>query len=228
MKLETAKTVSRSHRPAAAPKEAPKPTEESEDPLDSLFKKETPTETPKETPAELSRVDRLEAEISKIADTNAGILDIQLDTLAGTKEFSDVKEVCSQDNFRDMVAAIADALTSRQGGNYAERYLEVELSIWSRPNPFKYMYELIKTHHPKYAKATPGGKETPPKDGETHKPEQRKPEATDAPGSIQDVGTGAATTHSGWTAAKIDALPEDELHTVPEDVYELYMQGKLK
>jgi len=36
------------------------------------------------------------------------------------------------------------------------------------------------------------------------------------------------TSMAGWTSARIDALPESELGTVPRDVYSTYMKGELK
>jgi hypothetical protein len=43
------------------------------------------------------------------------------------------------------------------------------------------------------------------------------------------MGTGGTggTGGAGWTAAKIDAMPEDELHTVPKDIYDKYLRGLL-
>ena len=33
---------------------------------------------------------------------------------------------------------------------------------------------------------------------------------------------------TGWTAAKIDGLPEDQLAGVPKDVYAKYLRNELK
>jgi hypothetical protein len=76
------------------------------------------------------------------------------------------------------------------------------------------MYGKIKEVHPSFKGAAEGkGKGAP----------------VVAPGSVQGVhgGTGSADL-TGWTAAKIDGLPEDELTSVPKDVYAKYLRNELK
>jgi hypothetical protein len=102
-----------------------------------------------------------------------------------------------------------------------ERQLEVEAEIWAMPNPYKYMHGIIKKYHPRYAE--PEGK--PPE--EKAPVEKKKVEPAKAPTSIASVGGGDQDTKSGWTSKRIDTMPEEELETVPKEVYEKYLRGEL-
>lgn len=79
-------------------------------------------------------------------------------------------------------------------------------------NPFRFYYEEIK----KLQTKDESGKKV------TAKPA----EATNAPGSVTSAG-GGSSEKSGWTMTKIDDLGELEMSKVPEDVMDLYEQGKL-
>jgi hypothetical protein len=57
-----------------------------------------------------------------------------------------------------------------------------------------------------------------------NQPAQKAP--PEAPSTIANMGQGAKG--GGWTAAKIDSLDEDELDSVPAEVYEKYLSGELK
>jgi len=132
--------------------------------------------------------------------------------------YTDVRQVCTQSNFDDLIDAFARFYVSRNGGNLQEVATNMEREIWEEPNPYKKMYEMIKKYHPKFAK-----KEEAKKD-EGEKKEEKK--VTPSAANIADGGSGAGG--SGWTAAKIDALDEDQLHTVPRDIYDKYLKGLLK
>ena len=165
----------------------------------------------------LSTVEELQGAIAHVGATKGAALDILLETMEQNSKYEDIREVCSRGNFDDIFEVIA-AEATKDGGNLDETLLEVELNVWNKSNPYKYMYDLIKKYHPTYAKkegaAEPGDKK------ETKAPVK-------APGTIADKG-GDSNLKSGWTAKRIDALPEDELHTVPKEIYDKYMRDELE
>ena len=172
----------------------------------------------KEKEESLSTVEELQGAIAHVGATKGAALDILLETMEQNSKYEDIREVCSRGNFDDIFEVIA-AEATKDGGNLDETLLEVELNVWNKSNPYKYMYDLIKKYHPAYAKkedaAEPGGK----KEKETKAPVK-------APGTIADKG-GDGNLKSGWTAKRIDALPEDELHIVPKEIYDRYMKDEL-
>jgi hypothetical protein len=139
-------------------------------------------------------------------------------------KYADIYEVCSPDNFADMFDAIGRGIAQEQGISLEEAALRAEYTVWQQKNPYKYMYGLIKEHHPKYAKT-----ETTPVAKPTAEAKEVKPgkKPAEAPASIAGMG-GGDTSKSGWTAARIDALPEDELDKVPLDIYRKHLEGTLK
>jgi len=166
----------------------------------------------------LSRLEELQQGIAQIGQERGASLDVLLETMEQSPKYADVKEVCSRANFDDLFEAIASQIVEEKGGDINEVLLEVEFNTWNRANPYSYMYDLIKKYHPTYAKketvATPEGDKG------------KKKEPANAPGSIAGLG-GDSDLKSGWTKAKIDALPEEELDTVPADIYDKYMKGEL-
>ena len=166
-----------------------------------------------------SRVEVLKGELQNIYTGREGQLDLMAETMREMEKYSDLDSVCSRTNFDDIIEMIATEVATKDGTNVNETILEVEKSIWELPNPYKYMYGLIKEYHPTFAGVT--------KVKETKK-ETRKPEVVkDVLKSIQDV-PGDSDTKSGWTAAKIDATPEEELNQVPSAIYQKYLKGELK
>lgn len=164
----------------------------------------------------LSTVEELQGAIAHIGATKGASLDILLETMEQNNKYQDIREVCSRGNFDDIFEVIA-AEATKDGGNLDETLLEVELSIWSKSNPYKYMYDLIKKYHPTYAK----------KEGAAEPGDKKGTKVlAKAPGTIADKG-GDSNLKSGWTAKRIDALPEDELHTVPKEIYDKYMKDEL-
>ena len=171
----------------------------------------------KEKEESLSTVEELQGAIAHIGATKGAALDILLETMEQNSKYEDIREVCSRGNFDDIFEVIA-AEATKNGGNLDETLLEVELNVWNKSNPYKYMYDLIKKYHPSYTKkegaAEPGDKE---KKGKT---------LVKAPGTIADKG-GDSNLKGGWTAKRIDSLPEDKLHTVPKEIYDKYMKDEL-
>ena len=174
----------------------------------------------KEKEESLSTVEELQGAISHVGATKGAVLDVLLETMEQNSKYQDIREVCSRGNFDDIFEVIA-AEATKDGGNLDETLLEVELNVWNKSNPYKYMYDLIKKYHPAYAK-----KEGTAEPGDKKKEEGKDKTPVKAPGTIADKG-GDSNLKSGWTAKRIDALPEDELHTVPKEIYERYMKDEL-
>lgn len=165
----------------------------------------------------LSRVEELQEAISTVGKERGASLDILLATMETSGAYKDVTEVCSRGNFDDIFEVIASEASKESGKDPDEVLLEVELNVWAKDNPYKYMYDLIKKYHPSYAEkkeiAKPGEKD--------------EKGVVKAPGTITDKG-GSGDVTTGWTAKRIDDMPEDKLDTVPKDVYDKYMLGELK
>ena len=166
----------------------------------------------------LSTIEELQTSISNIGASKGASLDILLETMEQNSKYEDIREVCSRENFDDIFEVIA-ADATKNGGNFDETLLEVELNVWNKPNPYKYMYDLIKKYHPSYVV-----KEGTAEPGDKGK--GKVPVKANAPGTIADKG-GDSNLKGGWTAKKIDNLPEDELHTVPREIYDKYMKDEL-
>lgn len=172
----------------------------------------------KEKEESLSTVEELQGAIAHVGATKGASLDILLETMEQNSKYEDIREVCSRGNFDDIFEVIA-AEATKDGGNLDETLLEVELNVWNKSNPYKYMYDLIKKYHPTYTK-----KESAAEPGD--KKEEKIKTPAKAPGTIVDKG-GDSNLKGGWTAKRIDDLPEDELHTVPKEIYDKYMKDEL-
>lgn len=187
---------------------------------------------PKAAPAvkleEPTTIEKLEEQLKELGTTNAAQFEMLLDVMGDTEKYKDVNAVCSDNHFRDIVHAVATQMVKDQGADYNEASLNTELHIWSQTNPYKYMYGLIKEHHPDYAsaKVPPGGDKGAEKD--------EGKETTDADGKVipkvvKSIASadGSHDTSTGWTAKRIDEMDEDQLGTVPPDIYQKYMDGEL-
>lgn len=145
-------------------------------------------------------------------------------------KYSDVRQVCSQSNLDDIISAFSRYYAKENGGSAADIALKMEQEVWSEINPYKKIYELVKTYHPKYAKKD-DKKDDDKKDDENKLAKSADgKKAVDVNPSAATIGGGGGGSASvaGWTSAKIDALDEEELQTVPKDVYEKYLAGTLK
>lgn len=152
-------------------------------------------------------------EESIVSSERAEVLGILAETMKVNPVYQDFEDVCSQTNFERTVDALAKMELQEKGGRLTDHIENVTKYIWSLNNPYKFVYDIVKTHHPKYA----APKETT----------VTKPSAPKAPPSIGNIPGGSGAGNEGWTSAKIDALSEDMLHTVPEAVYEKYMRNEL-
>ena len=167
-------------------------------------------------------IEQLSEAINAVGAERGAQLDLLAETMSEMTKYTDIYDVCNKEYFGDMFEAIGQEIAQREGLPVDQATLKAELSIWTMSNPYKYMYNLIKEHHPKFAKK----EETKETDGVV-KPGEKTSKAAEAPASIAGMG-GSDTSKTGWTAAKIDALPEDELDKVPADIYKKYMLNNLK
>lgn len=181
--------------------------------------------TDEETEIKPSRIEELQSSINKVAETRGPVLETLLETMELSPKYADIREVCSQGNFSELVAMAADAVAKKENRDPVEVGLELEAAIWSEPNPYKTMYNLVKEHHPRYRVVKTETKKTEEKVEE--KKEEKTKVAAKTAASIADAGTGAKVSMAGWTAARIDQMDESELTQVPGDVYEKYLQGAL-
>jgi hypothetical protein len=152
-----------------------------------------------------------------------------VEVMAVNPKYEDVTEVCSQKNFDDMFSAMARFYVSKQGGDFDETLTQVEKQVWSLPNPYKYMYDMVKKYHPSYVKDE-GVKDSKKDDKVEGKGEKKEP-APAAP-SLQDLPGGDGKGESGgWTDERITNLDEDELFEFKKEhpkIYASYLRGELK
>ena len=174
---------------------------------------------------ELSNVEKLSQELGLVGSTRGPILEVLAETMEQNPKYSDLREVCSRANFDDVFDVVASSMAKEGKGKEEELRYQVEIDVWNMSNPYKYMYEYIKKYHPSYANAD-NKKETanPDKDKESKDKQTPKEGMKSLAGT--DGGTGGKD--AGWTSARIDALPEDQLDKVPADIYEKYLAGELK
>jgi len=190
-------------------------------------------ETDPDKEEEVSGLETLQNNLNAIGEARGDMFELMLDNMELREASSDARQVCTQNNFSDVFDVIARHQTEQSGGDFDENLLKVELQVWSMKNPYKYMYGVIKEYHPDYAKPEERTTEDDPaavlkKDKEADSAVKKKAKKVDAPGSIANMGGGDVDSKGGWTAARIDALPEDKLNTVPEAVYEKYLADELE
>lgn len=166
---------------------------------------------------QLSEIEVLQEKLVEVGSAKAGYFDLLVDQMSEMNAYSDVKEVCSNENFAGIFDNVGQKIAEEQGIDPTVAALRVELAVWQKPNPFKYMYQLIKKFHPDYQ-----GKE---KEKSAEKSEEKKSPAN-APSSISNMG-GTGKDAGGWTSKRIDDLPEDQLDQVPHDTYQRYLEGNL-
>lgn len=178
-------------------------------------------------------------------ERRVAVLSDMLEVMKVNPKYEDVDEVVSQRNFDDMVTALAKYHVSQKGGDVQATMTEIEKEIWALPNPYKYMYDMIKKYHPVYVskkeeksilddvkevlekgKSGDKGKESAKGKEADKSKDAGKPKEQAM--SLQDLPGGGSKDGGGWTAAKIDAMDEEELSKVPRDIYSKYMRGELQ
>ena len=135
-------------------------------------------------------------------------LDILLEMTRLNPKFEDVDTVVSQGNFDKAVDVLAKDYSRINAVPMNDAVQAVEGWVWSKTNPYTYMYNYIKKMDA--SSGTPG-----------------KVKPAKAPGSIENL-SGGSNEGGSWTAAKIDNLPEDQLSKVPKDIYDSYLKNELK
>ena len=173
---------------------------------------------------DVSEFEHIQQQITALSTEKGAVLNTLVEAMEMNPTYADIKEVCSQANFNDMFDAVGEAVAEKEGKDSVVAALEAELAVWRMPNPYKYMYDLIKKYHPSYIATE-------------KKPADTKPDTTPgktakelipakAPTSLATV-PGSTEPSNAWTAERIDAMPEDELDAVPKDVYDKYLAGEL-
>lgn len=157
---------------------------------------------------------------SEASQLRASQLETVLEVMRLNPKYEDVDQIVTQSRFDDMVEGFAFAISQDRGGK-AEDYIDaVAAKVWGMTNPYRYMYDKIKEFHPDFK-----GQEAPTKPAA---PAKVEPKPKEAPTTISKLTAGDADTQSGWTSARIDAMPEEDLGKVPRDIYEKYLSGVLK
>jgi len=180
----------------------------------------------------LSDIEILQKDITTIQQNRGESFNLMLEIMENNEATKDVKAVCSQANFDDIIEVIAEDVAVKEGLGKTEAFLSVAKTVWKQPNPFRYMYKLVKQYHPTYADATAAAavKDKEEKDKKAAAGTKAGKTAEEilagAPGSVADMGGGGANK-TGWTSERIAALPEDKLKDVPKDIYEKYMEDEL-
>ena len=188
----------------------------------SFLEEEEDEEGEGEEKVELSEIELLQQDIKQTAEQRGPILETLVETMELNDKYSDLRKVCTQSNFDDMFEAIGLAVAEKEGIDPVIAALKAEAEIWKLPNPYKYMYDVIKKFHPSFK-----GKEGKG-DADKGKGKSENVTVVKAPSSVAGMGGGSGKSAGAWTAKRIDDLPEDELDKVPEDVYEKYLAGELK
>ncbi len=166
------------------------------------------------------------------ADRRTDELETFLENMRLSAKFSDVDEVVTQARADDLMDQMAAELAKKQGISLDAAIQAVEQHVWVQwKNPYRELYTLIKQYHPDFAKKTapdsaPSAAPNAPSAKDLLDGKKDNAPKKGAP-SLAGMNGGDAGNLSGWTAAKIDALPEDELNTVPSAVYEQYIAGLL-
>lgn len=181
--------------------------------VDALTERVTTSEAALEKAGLVSEEEKQAAANKKTAfSARERELDTILEMTRLNTKYEDVDTVVSQGNFDAAIDMMATEYAEKNGVPASTAVAAVESWVWTLTNPYRFMYEKIKEIHPNF-KVEAKGKQPP----------------AEAPGSVQGVHGGAGSGDlTGWTAAKIDGLPEDELATVPKDVYAKYLRNELK
>lgn len=192
---------------------------------EALFGRKKEVDDKAAEPADdLSPVEQIQTELASLAKIKGPILETLLETMELNPKYEDVRSVCSQAHFDDIFEAIGDSVAAKDPSKDAAiAALEAEAAVWKMANPYKYMYDLIKQYHPKYAARQPK-KGTEPAADDKGKAKPKEP--AKAPTSLANV-PGKGSSSNAWTAARIDEMDESELDKVPADIYDKYLRGEL-
>lgn len=140
-------------------------------------------------------------------------------------KYEDYREVCTGPRFEDIFEKVAAFRAEQSGSDVTLELMKVKSEVWSLPNPYKYMYDTIKAYHPDFKQTEKHAETVVAKPGSAKEVIQEKKPVV-APGTVANLG-GGGDVKGGWTAERIDNLPENQLHTVPRDVYNKWLAGEL-
>lgn len=184
------------------------------------------------THTEPGELEKLQAEILSVKQERSSFLTESKALMEINPKFEDIDSVITTRRVSDIIELAAAALAPKYSKDEVTMSLIIEKNIWSMPNPYKYLYELIKDNHPDFSKKEVAVEK---KEGEEKKevvtkhPDSKvtdKPTTVITPTAISSVTSGTQN-NGGWTSARIDDLPESELSKVPKDVYAAYLAGEL-
>lgn len=178
----------------------------------------------KEQEEELSPLESAQLRIQQIAEARGPILDALVEAMELNPKYGDVAEVCSQSNFEDMFEYMGQAIAKDKGVDPVLAAAEAEATVWAMRNPYRFMYDLIKKHHPTYKANSEGAKTKKATPDKATTPDKKEP--VKAPSSIAGV-PGKSVADNAWTAARIDEMDETELTEVPPKIYDKYLRGEL-
>ena len=178
-------------------------------------------------PPPLAEIEKVQQEIADISAKRGDFFDELLETMEINPKFEDVRSVCSQANVDYIVDSAAASLHKQNGGDRTLIALQLEHEIWSQKNPYKYIYNLVKTYHPNFKQAEGEVKTEKVSTAEVLAGVKTKDIKPTVGAIVGMGGSDADTKGSGWTSAKIDNLSETELGQVPADTYEKYLMGQL-
>lgn len=166
-------------------------------------------EKPKQAKGVLTQ---LKEELDSLKTRKAESVDTMYEMMKLSPKYPDIESVVTTQRVSDIIEAAATALATEKNIPIEVAHLQVEKGIWESKNPYANIYGAIKEYHPDFT-------------GKKEVKTSKKP-LTSVPDTVITKG-GSSTSGAGWTAAKIDAMPEDELKTIPKEIYQKYMRGEL-
>jgi len=198
-------------------------------PIPEVVTDDLDPDAPKPTPETVEGIEKLQQELDEIASAKGERLEEMVELMSLNPKFEDVREVCTRDRFDDIFEAAAKSQVRNTGGDPLEAQVQLELAVWKMANPYRYMYDLIKKHHPDFIEPEPLDKGSKGVQGvkPTDEAAARGKKLPNAPGSAYDITGGGSKASGGWTAERIDELPEHDLHKVPDEIYQKYLRGEL-
>jgi hypothetical protein len=147
-------------------------------------------------------------------------------------KYSDFDSVVNKSSVGDFVDAVATALAKKEGIRFDEAVENVEEFVWTKKNPWRFLYDQIKPVMAKAAgekTAEKGKAPATPEEKEALKERQKKTaeEAAKAPGNVSGA-PGEGSTGATYTSAMLDDMTEAQLDKVPASIVDKWLAGMLK
>jgi len=175
-----------------------------------------PIEQPKQEQQPVTtQYDEAKRNYAEIAQQRTANAETLFEMMKLHPNYADIETVVTKESIDDLHDKLATAHSQRSGTDYNTALLMVKTAILQQPNPYGYMYGILKAAKQEATQAVPAQKQ-----------QQKQPPK--APASIADFGDGGKKVESGWTAKRIDEMPEEEWNTIPKDIKEKYMRNELK